>query len=124
MEDTQIGLFGFPEAVGGIKKKRKANKYGWTISDHACRHCGGRVLVESVKNLARCAECGAHAVGDHTSICCCGAQLGALGRVLECVRNPAPSKESPYQIMVRERLAEKEADTKPSKTKPYQMKDE
>ena len=96
----------------------------WEVVDHACRHCGGRVLVRNIgkKILARCAECGATGDNGHASVCCCGADLGALGRVLECVRNPAISKASPYQVLVRERLVEKDAEAAPARTsKPVRV---
>lgn len=80
---------------------------GWAVVDHACRHCGGRVLVRLHKGnevQARCAECGAEADGDHTAVCSCGEDLGALGKALECFRNPNVTREVPYQILVRERV--------------------
>lgn len=83
---------------------------GWEIADHACRHCFGRVLHRKVKGHVvevRCAECGVTEAGDHESICCCGAVVGVMGRVLECYRNPAVSKATPQEILIRERAAAK-----------------
>lgn len=98
---------------------------GWQLADHACRHCFGRVLQRKVRGrvvAVRCAECGAHEEGDHTAICCCGAAIGALGKLLECFRNPAVSKAVPQEILIRERNSEKSksrAQSKPVNVREY-----
>ncbi len=110
----QLSLFdtlpgGKPREETAQRPKRVAA--GWTVVDHACRHCGGRVLVRLHKGrqvASRCAECGAEGDGDHSTVCCCGEDLGALGRALECFRNPNVSREVPYQILVRERVVSRE----------------
>lgn len=124
----QLTLFdvlpgGKPREETAVRPKRTA--LGWTVVDHACLNCGGRVLVRLHKGReieARCAECGSQAEGDHSAVCCCGADLGELGKVLECFRNPNVSKEVPYQILVRERVttpAEREARA----SKPVRLRD-
>jgi hypothetical protein len=86
--------------------RRRAGEMQWHLTDHACRHCLGRVLKRMSRGViteVRCAECGAEALGDHTAVCCCGAQAGSSGSVLECVRNPDRTKGNPQEILVRER---------------------
>jgi hypothetical protein len=78
----------------------------WSFSDHACRHCFGRVMQRAWRGKVfevRCAECSARQFGDVTGLCCCGADCGALGRALECFKNPEISPTVPQEIMVRER---------------------
>jgi hypothetical protein len=78
----------------------------WTLSDHACRFCFGRVLQRKVKGQVevRCAECCKAAQSGPMGICCCGADCGALGRALECFRNPNITEANRQEIMVRERV--------------------
>lgn len=79
---------------------------GWELADHACRHCLGRVLQRRVRGVTvevRCAECGAAASGGHAEVCCCGAECGTLGHVLECFRNQEVSQSVPQEVLVRER---------------------
>lgn len=86
-------------------RKRPVTPPAWTLVDHACRYCFGRVLGRKVRGKiveVRCAECGKGEQGEAASICCCGMECGALGHALECFRNPSPSAENPQEIMVRE----------------------
>ncbi len=79
----------------------------WELTDHACRHCFGRVLKRERQDgvvEVRCAECGKKVLGDHAAICCCGADCGAMGRALECIRNPQVNEANPQEVMVRERM--------------------
>jgi hypothetical protein len=81
----------------------------WELTDHACRYCLGRVLRRersSAEVEVRCAECGKTAQGEHTALCCCGADCGTLGQALECIRNPHANEANPQEVMVRERLPE------------------
>lgn len=97
---------------------------GWEVADHACRHCLGRVLQRKVKGVAvevRCAECGAHAEGVASAICCCGAECGTLGHILECFRNPDVSAAVPQEILVRERPVEDKPEAR-RQAKPVGMK--
>lgn len=113
----QLNFWEVDAAAPVVRTKKKRTLGGWVVVDHACRHCGGRVLTldNGTTALARCAECGAMEEGGHAALCCCGAELGALGRVLECVRNPSPSKASPNQILVREKLIEAETQADPAR---------
>ncbi|HEX7641970.1 MAG TPA: hypothetical protein VF472_07110 [Burkholderiaceae bacterium] len=78
----------------------------WELTLHACRFCFGRVLQRSRRGVpveVLCAECHETAPGGPLSICCCGADCGALGHALECFSNPQRSEANPQVVMVRER---------------------
>lgn len=84
-------------------------KGGWEFTDHACRHCMGRVMRrEDPKGPPenRCAECGQFALGDEHALCWCGVDIKGHGPVFECFRNPTITTATPQQILVRERPAE------------------
>lgn len=85
----------------------------WELSDHACGHCFGRVLAaedahrsDDARWRYRCAECGHSGVGSVASMCCCGTIIGGKPG-LECVRNPAPTKEFAQEVLVRRLREEK-----------------
>ena len=82
---------------------------GWEFTDHACRHCMGRVLRRTFDDGSPaencCAECGQTALGDEHALCWCGVEVKPHGHVFECFRNPTPSVTNPQQILVRERKA-------------------
>lgn len=108
----QLDLFGeapAPESVLVAHAERRhaaRSASGWVLVDHACRKCMGRVLVRMQRGQAvvsRCAECGERAEGAHSAICCCGAEAGSAGRVLECFRNLKVSAAVPQEVLVRER---------------------
>ena len=83
-------------------------KGGWEFTDHACRHCMGRVMRrESSDEPAenRCAECGQTALGDSHALCWCGVEVKGHGHVFECFQNPNISTATPQEILVRERRA-------------------
>lgn len=77
----------------------------WELTDHACRHCMGRLLrsVTPAGSTVCCAECGATVSGECDELCWCGVEVKGYGRVFECVRNPHMSMETPQQILVREK---------------------
>lgn len=118
----QLGLFGWveetlrprrPKVVRPASAGRKhqlgpvrPTPAGWAVSDHACRHCVGRVLTSTNAEglpIARCAQCGATSNGEHDALCWCGQEMPGHGRVFECVRNPDASLTDPHEIIVRER---------------------
>lgn len=74
----------------------------YTLTDHCCRACLGRVLQAVDGSHHRCAECGATAVGTVHHLCACGTRL-KTGRSagLCCQRNPdPPTPEAPAEIVV------------------------
>lgn len=104
----QLTLFAVEEAYPApvATKKKKRASAGWELTDHACRHCMGRVLRRVNPDgvvVVRCAECGASVAGDVESLCCCGEEVRGHGAVFECVRNPKVSSAVPQEILVRER---------------------
>ncbi|BBL75446.1 hypothetical protein [Methylomagnum ishizawai] len=77
---------------------------GWFLVEHACRICSGRLLWRPGPNgggQARCAECGAKAVGEPRNLCWCGAKT-ATGKNagLRCVRNPERTPQNPNEVIV------------------------
>lgn len=113
----QLDLFGAQAAPPPLAmpktraERRRAARHpgGWILADHACKACMGRILVRLQHGQmveSRCAECGAHADSDYTAVCCCGAEAGTLGRILECFRNPQVSAQVPQEVLVRERSIE------------------
>jgi hypothetical protein len=79
-------------------------EYVWSITDHVCKVCFGRVLVrrdDDGRGHSRCAECGTEVVGDYVALCCCGALLRTGKNAgLRCMRNQIKSPEAPEEIVV------------------------
>lgn len=88
----------------------------WTIQDHICRKCFGRVLgaLEGDSMTWRCSNCGYEVSGDQVSaICCCGIRYKKGGRKgsknvapqdagIRCIRNPHPTTEFCCEIVASE----------------------
>ena len=75
----------------------------WSITDHACRVCMGRVLIRKTKTgtVARCADCGIEAPGSAKSICACGKkQRDGRDAGLRCAANKDQRPEAPQEIVV------------------------
>ena len=72
----------------------------WTITDHVCRQCLGRVLQRGT--VFRCAMCGAEGQGEPAAICACGIAAPRLhGRPLfRCGPNPAPAAGEPGEAQI------------------------
>lgn len=74
----------------------------WTITDHVCRVCLGRLLTtnEGGIHTVRCADCGLEAVGRVAALCVCGTKL-KTGRDagMRCQRNPDPRPECSAEIV-------------------------
>jgi hypothetical protein len=109
----QLDLFadhtGSIVTVPAKKTRVAAAVSGWELVDHACKSCLGRVLQRRHRDGTidvRCAECGMSAAGGASEICCCGADCGTAGHVLECFRNPEITPAVPQEVLVRERLIE------------------
>lgn len=76
----------------------------WSLTDHVCRVCFGRVLERidaDGARVVRCANCGTQIAGPVRSLCCCGITTGD-GRLagLQCQRNPTPTPEQPSEVHV------------------------
>lgn len=81
----------------------------WTLTEHVCRSCFGRVL-QSVRperdggHAFRCASCGTESSGanEHV-ICCCGLTLegGKRDMGVRCQRNDARSPSSKTEIVAK-----------------------
>lgn len=103
---SQLDLFGEESGVPlnqALKRRRAAP--GWQVSNHACRHCFGRVLQRSAGGVvidARCSECGASVTGPVEELCACGVECDEIGFVLKCVRNTNVTKENPHEVLIRE----------------------
>lgn len=75
----------------------------FSLEDHVCRHCFGRLVSSADAGGTRrylCSNCGASATGPGPDVlCACGVRLksSALGGrpVLACMPNPAPTAEFP-----------------------------
>lgn len=92
-------------AVASLGQKKR-RRIGWEPVNHACRHCGGRVLLRESQGgslVSRCSQCDATAAGGHDALCCCGEEVEGLGRVWECFLNPTRSRANPQIVLVRER---------------------
>ena len=70
----------------------------WTVVDHACRGCGGRVLRRG--DIFRCSSCEAESKGNPTGICGCG-MAGPDGKLgFRCKRNPARTLASRVAVVI------------------------
>jgi hypothetical protein len=74
----------------------------WSMVDHACRACAGRVLASADGARVRCAECSAEAAGGPETICWCGALPAGARARLKCVRSSGATPEFPSQIVAIE----------------------
>jgi hypothetical protein len=72
----------------------------WAMIDHACRACGGRVLIAGAR--VRCADCDASATGGPESLCWCGALPAGSRARLKCVRSSGAAPDFPSQIVAVE----------------------
>lgn len=73
---------------------------GWTLTDHACRYCGGRILANG--GQFSCATCGAVTQHEPHGICGCGMmQVGRARGSFRCVANPDKGAHSPAEIVIQ-----------------------
>lgn len=88
-----------------------ASDHAWTITDHVCLACLGRVLERKggegeATRIFRCSNCGASGIGrsglSHPPICACGSKVGNKDAGLRCVRNDRQRPELLSEIIVRE----------------------
>jgi hypothetical protein len=75
----------------------------WSITDHLCRHCLGRVLMGDT-GVFLCSRCGATGDGTPNTLCGCGISVGdstlATKRLFKCVPNPRRSPACPSEIVI------------------------
>lgn len=75
--------------------------HGWTLVDHACRVCLGRVAERG--GVFRCCDCGVRGVGGPSSICGCGIRVaeGVHRRLpFACTPNPHQCAEAPAVVTI------------------------
>lgn len=82
---------------------RREPVQGWTITDHVCRCCFGRVLVRETfdrKRVYRCSNCGLEAEGrTEAAVCCCGMKLKTgVDAGIRCGVNHDRTPEFPSEI--------------------------
>lgn len=98
----QVDLF------GSMSEHRPASQAEsaavWTLVDHACSFCGGRILSRGAGRRVqyRCSECGEVGAVDVTTLCCCGVRTEDKRRLLECIRNDDRRPGNMAEIVVRE----------------------
>jgi hypothetical protein len=84
------------------KRVRRSVRHGWSIVDHVCRNCLGRVLSRDNGNSKDfiCADCGTVGAGNVTSVCTCGSKFNTGRDIgIRCMSNPAINPTSPTQIV-------------------------
>lgn len=75
---------------------------GWSLTAHACRFCGGRVLQSGIWFM--CATCESRCTYSPVGICGCGMFPSARTKssnVFRCIANPTPGPSCPARIVVR-----------------------
>jgi len=80
-------------------------EHRYSLTDHCCRHCLGRVLVRYDTFI--CSVCEVESRGSPSGICACGMTSAkgdglpaALRSAYRCGINPAPSVINPARIVV------------------------
>lgn len=80
----------------------------WTLTDHVCRVCFGRILRTSADENApagvhryRCSNCGVEASARQvSSVCSCGLRLkSGKDAGIRCERNTEPTPEFPSEVV-------------------------
>lgn len=103
------------------RQKERLKRGGWEPINHACRHCGGRLLQKQggdKETIVRCIQCDATVTGKHEDLCCCGEEVTGYGAIWECFVNPDRSPTNPQVILVRERALPRVVQAKPKPYKP------
>lgn len=83
------------------------DKRTWSITNHICRACLGRVLHHESfdhRMLWRCSNCGIEREGPaETSLCMCGLTLRTkINAGIRCMVNPQKTPECPSEVVARE----------------------
>lgn len=76
---------------------------GWSLTAHACRYCGGRILRSGIYFM--CATCEARCSHASTGICGCGMTpdvrpKGSPQGPFVCTGNPTRGPSSPAAIVI------------------------
>ena len=97
----------------------------WTLTDHVCRICFGRVLerTDGRQHFARCSHCGAEARGTHLALCACGTKIGGRDAGLRCAPNPDRSPDDPAEYIAVCKDDEAATPTKPHKDRAPRRSD-
>lgn len=75
----------------------------WTLTDHVCAECLGRVLRSLDGERTRCSNCGAESTDRYESLCCCGIRLkNGRDAGIRCMPNPQQTPELPCEIVATE----------------------
>lgn len=85
----------------------------WTVEDHVCRHCLGRILSRpgAAGRVYLCAMCGHEDASgvlprlggrQHPQFCACSMKFGHKDAGVRCEVNEAPSPDLPQQIVARQ----------------------
>ena len=85
----------------------KSDQFLWSITQHACRVCLGRVLMRKTfegKKVYRCACCGIEReAASPASICACGIRMrqghGPMDLGVRCLPNPDRTPENMAEIV-------------------------
>lgn len=77
----------------------------WTLLDHVCRFCYGRLLWRQDgqgQEVIRCADCDTEVMGRLDDLCACGARTpnGRYLLGLRCTVNPTQSAANPMRVVV------------------------
>ena len=90
-----------------------ASRAGWTITDHVCQVCFGRILSRAIAvtednpdpgRTFRCADCGVEKVGASSAVVCmCGFKIaGRKNLGARCEPNSERTPEFPAEIIARQ----------------------
>ena len=73
---------------------------GFSLTDHACRVCLGRILERD--GMFVCAICGAEAQGVPDAICGCGLRARDVRKTggFRCAPNPQPTPANPARVVI------------------------
>jgi hypothetical protein len=90
---------------------RLVQETDWSVEDHVCRLCLGRVLgrVGAEGREYMCADCGHRERGAvrtgsviHPIMCACGTKYGTRDAGVRCAVNTDPAPELPQAIIARQ----------------------
>lgn len=84
----------------------------WTVTDHLCRECLGRILYRvdgAAAGTHQCSNCAADAAGAIEALCSCGLRLkDGKDMGFRCLPNPKRGPDFPAEIVVTRKAGAKE----------------